>query len=269
MSGLFKSKKEDPSYSTVYDPFSDVRGKSSDWLSQQIGKTAEPYTGELVAKQSPEEAKSFDFLRKFTDQPAPQGTNLANEEIRKTMQGEYDPTTSPYYQAVKAESARNLEDTTQGIASDAAGGGRYWTGARLEQQGNARTDAGNALNTLLGGIAQQERQNRLSTIPLAQQAGEAEQQLPLAQASALQSLGGLPRELGQAQNEATYNEWLRQQSYPTQMAQLAQPYATAQPTWAQPTTTQSPWSALLPGLGSAAGNILSSYLSKKTSTATS
>jgi hypothetical protein len=49
----------------------------------------------------------------------------------------------------------------------------------------------------------------------------------------LQSLGSLTRNLQQAQDEAVYNEWLRQQSYPLQIAQLASPYALQQPVLGQ------------------------------------
>lgn len=251
MSGLFKSKKQEPEFSTVYDPFSDVRKASGDWLKGQIGQTAKPYTGQLVAPMSGEESKSFDFLRKFTDSPAPESLNMANEELRKTMQGEYDPTTSPYYQAVKAESSRNLQSTLADIESDAAGGGRYWSGARLGEQREARTDVGNALNTLLGGMAETERGRRFEAIPLAMQLGQYEQGLPLQQATALQSLGSLPRELSQAGNEAAYSEWLRQNEYPLQIAQLASPYATQQPVMAQTGYAPSLWDKISPVLSQA------------------
>ena len=268
MSKLFGGgKEESPSYKAVYDPFADIRGRTSQWLAGQVGKTAEPYTGQMVAPMGEEEKRSFDFLRRFTDQPTPQGLSLAGEEIRKTMQGEYDPTTSPYYQAVKAESARNLEDTLGGIAGEAAGGGRYWTGARLGQQREARTDVANALNTLLGGMSEAERVRRLQAVPMAAQLGEYEQKLPLAQATALQQLGGLPRNIQQALNEATYNEWLRQQQYPIQMAQLATPYATQQPVFAQtgyqPSFMSQLWPGIGQGIGGAATNLLTSFFGKK------
>ena len=251
MSGLFKSKKQTPEYTTVYDPFSDVRKSSSDWLKTQIGQNAKPYEGQLVAPMSEQEGKSFDFLRKFTDSPAPESLNMANEELRKTMQGEYDPTTSPYYQSVKAESARNLQGTLSDIESDAAGGGRYWSGARLGEQREARTDVGNALNTLLGSMAETERGRRFEAIPLAMQLGQYEQGLPLRQATALQSLGSLPRELSQAGNEAAYSEWLRQNEYPLQIAQLASPYATQQPVMAQTGYAPSLWDKISPVLSQA------------------
>jgi len=234
MSGLFKQKKTSPEYTTTYDPFSNIRSSLSSYLTGQIGKPAEQYKGEMIAPKTSQETQSLDWLSKYAEGGQGEGMSLANEEVKKTMSGYYDPSSSPYYQAVKAESARNLGDVQRGIASDAAGGGRYWTGARLEQQREAGTDVANNLNTLLGGMAEKERMNRLNTVPIAAQLGQYEEQRPLAKAGALQQYGGLDRTLQQAQNEAVYNEWLRStQDYPLQIAQLSQGLAAQQPIMSQ------------------------------------
>jgi len=234
MSGMFKQKSTSPEYTTTYDPFGDVRSKLSSYLGGQIGQPAEKYKGELIAPKTPQETQSMDWLSKYAEGGTGEGTSLANEEIKKTMSGYYDPSSSPYYQAVKAESARNLADVNRGIASDAAGGGRYWTGARLEQQREAGTDVANRLNTMLGGMAEQERMNRLTTLPYAMQAGQYAEEEPLRKTQALQQYGGLDRALQQAQDEAVYNEWLRStQDYPLQIAQLSQGLAAQQPIMSQ------------------------------------
>lgn len=256
MSGLFSSKKQTPDFSTVYDPYAGIRGQSSSWLQSQIGKTAPAYEGEMVAPLSEQENQSFDYLNKYVTQQPSESTQLARNEIKKTLTGQYDPTTSPYYQSVKAEAARNLQDSLSGISSDAAGGGRYWSGARLAQQGEARTDVANALNTLLGQMSENERARRLTAAQQAQSLGQEETALPLQQATALQGLGALPRENQQAYNEAAYNEWLRQQQYPLQIAQLASPYATYSPTVAETGYTPSTFSQIAPYLGAAAGSLL-------------
>jgi len=267
MSGLFGGGDEEKSsnYQTVYDPFSAVRGKYSTWLESQIGKTAEPYTGQLVAPKTAQETQSLDYLNKYATQPTSEQTQLAQNEVKKTLTGGYDPTTSPYYQAMKAESAKNLGDTLEGISSDAAGGGRYWTGARLGEQGEARTTAGNALNTILGQLSESERNRMMTASQQAQSLGTEQTEQPLKVATALQSLGSLDRNLAQAQNEATYNEWLRQQNYPLQTASLAQGLATYSPTMQQTGYSDNSWlNSLLgnSGLGSSLGNMISSLFGK-------
>lgn len=234
MSGLFKQKKTTPEYMTTYDPFSEVRSKLSSYLSGQIGKPAEQYKGEMVAPKTTQETQSLDWLKKYADQGTSEGMGLANEEVRKTMTGYYDPSTSPYYQAVKAESARNLANTQADIGSQAAGGGRYWGGARLQQQQEAGSESARGLNTMLGQMAETERGRRFEAIPYAAALGQYQEQQPLDKAQALQQYGGLDRTLQQAQDEAVYNEWLRStQDYPLQIAQLSQGLAAQQPIMSQ------------------------------------
>ena len=221
MGGFFSSKKQTPSYETVYDPFKDIRGKLSEWLGGKIGQPAEQYGKEIVAPMAEGEQQSLEKLKTYAGQGLSPTTQLGQEEIRKTLTSEYDPSTSPYYQAVKAQAQKNLDEQVGDIASSAAGAGGYRTGARMALQNTARTDVTNQLNTLLGSMAETERQRRLDVLPQAMQYGQAETNLPLQQATALQTLGALPRTIQQAQNEAAYNEWLRAtQQYPLDIAQL-------------------------------------------------
>ena len=104
---LFRSKKSEavaPQIETAYDPFGSTRSKLNTFLSDRIGQKGPLYTGDRVAPVSGLEQKSIDIAEKAADRPAT-GANysLASEEIKKTLSGDYDPSTSPYYQAVKAE----------------------------------------------------------------------------------------------------------------------------------------------------------------------
>jgi hypothetical protein len=260
MSGLFKSKDSTPTVSTLADPYGGIRNSTLSWLQSQIGKSAPQYSGEMVAPATKEETQSLDFLKGYVNQPTSEGMNMANEELRKTMANEYDPTTSPYYQVVKAESAHNLGLAQQQIADQAAGGGRYWSGARLKEQGNASNEAALAMNKLIYGMAENERGNRLQAVPLAAQIGQYEEQQPLAKAQALQSLGSLNRAIQQARDEAIYNEWLRStQEYPLQIASMGsglsrEPYYSVN-------TNQKPniWSTLAGALPKAASSLMQSW----------
>lgn len=238
--------------SVAADPYGRLREPLMNWLIPQIGQPGKSYTGEMVAPLSEQEGQSFDFLRKYGEQGYGDTFQNAKGEINKTLTNQYDPTTSPYYQAVKAQSAKNLEDTQRNIASNAAGAGRYWTGARLEQEGKAARESELGMNTLAGTMAENERQRRLDVLPQAMQFGQAEQQLPLQQATAYQALGALPRNIKQAGDTATQNEWLRSKvEYPMQIANLSAGIQTP------PTYQQNPPSAisqLLGGAGSAAGS---------------
>ena len=245
------------------DPYARVRNQLINWLtgdpskgetSGQIGQPGQSYQGEMVAPLSEYENKSFDFLRQYGEQGAnsSETMNNARGEINKTLTNQYDPTTSPYYQAVKAQAAVNLQDTQKNIANNAAGGGRYWTGARLAEQGDAARDSELGLNTMLGGMAEKERQNRLNVLPQALAFGQNEQNLPLQQAGAYQALGSLPRSIQQAGDTANQNEWLRSQvEYPLEIGRLAAGVQTP------PTYQQKPPSAMeqLLGIGGQAAGM--------------
>lgn len=258
VSKLFGGSDKNKGVNVVADPYGQTRNAYLDWLNPQIGQPGKKYEGELVAPMSEQENKSFDFLRKYGEQGFGDTFNQAKGEISKTLTNQYDPSTSPYYQAVKAQAASNLADTQKNIASNAAGGGRYWSGARLKAQGKAATDSEMGLNTLLGQLSQQERQNMLSVLPLASQMGQAEQQLPLEQAAAYQQLGALPRSIQQTLDQGNYNEWLRSEvDYPLQIAALA---ANAQtpPTYQQ--KSPSVGDQLLGTLGNYVGSNLPDWI---------
>lgn len=257
MSHLFEGQKTTPKYNSVADPYQSVREPTLDWLKTQIGKPAETYKGEYVAPSTNQEKESLNFLQQYVDQGPSESTQLAENEIKKTMTDQYDPTSSGYYQAVKAESARNLAESQKQIADQAAGGGRYWGGARLKEQGTASNDAALAMNKLLYGMQESERQRRLSAVPQAAALGAAKEQQGLNKATALQSLGGLERTLQQARNEAIYNEWLRStQEYPLQIAQLASGLS-KEPYYAAEQETPKPWQRMLSAMKPSISSLLS------------
>lgn len=249
MSGLFGSKK-DKGVSVVADPYKDVREGLTSWLSGQIGKPSTSYEGQMVAPATAQENQSLSFLDQYANRGTPSTFSNAKDVINNTLTGGYDPATSPYYQAMKAEAAVNNQDTQNQIKSDAAGGGRFWAGARLQEQGRAATASNNALNTISAQLAESERNRQMQAVPLAQQLAETEANQPLDTAAALQTYGALPRGINQAQDTAMYNEWLRStQEWPLNIAQLASGVQQA-PMYSQGSEETPWWQKLLTGAAS-------------------
>lgn len=212
----------------VSDPYKGVREPLVNWLSGQVGQAGPKYTGQTTAPMSKQENQSFDYLRQYGDSGYGKTYQNANNEINKTLTDGYNPANSPYYQAVKAEASRNLKDVQDNIASNAAGGGRYFSGARLKSQGEAAVDTANSLNKVIGELALQERQNRLNVLPQAFNFGQAEKNLPLQQAKAYQELGALPRELDQNDLDLALQDWIRSEyEYPLQIGSMASGVQTA------------------------------------------
>ena len=234
----------------IADTTKAIREPYMAWLSQQIGKPGETYQGNIVSDLTEQEKESLNYLSQYGQGGLEQNATFqnANKVVNDTLTNKYDPASSPYYQAVKAESARNLADTQRNIESTAGGAGNVWTGGRIKAQGEAATNNALGLNTILGQLAQQERQNQLNIIPQALSMATDVTNEPLAKTAAFQQFGSLPRTVEDAKNEATYNEWIRANvEYPMMIAQLASgsienPLYQANPTGVIP--------GLLAGLGS-------------------
>ncbi len=205
----------------VADTYGKLREPFVNYLTTQIGKPGPTYTGEVTAPMTAQETASLGKVNDYANQGSNSTLDAGKAQIEKTLNGSYDPSTSPYYQAVKAQSAANLADTNRQIASDAAGGGRFFTGSRIKQQARAANESGMNLDTILGQQAENERNRQISVLPQAMAYGQAEQQLPLQQASALQALGALPRTLQQNTDQAQLDNFYKSQyDYPLSILQM-------------------------------------------------
>lgn len=219
--GDFGSGGGSPKVSTISDTYGKLRDPFVNYLTTQIGKPGPVYGGETTAPIAPLEQQSLAKVQDYANQ-GPNATIQAGEkQIQDTLGGNYDPQTSVYYQAMKAAAAQNLTDTNKSIASDAAAGGRYFSGSRIKQQGRAATDQATNLNAILGTEANNERNRQISVLPEALSYGQASQDMPLKEASALQTLGALPRTLQQnTDNAALENFYKSQYDYPLSILQM-------------------------------------------------
>jgi hypothetical protein len=253
--GLSQIGKGGGGVKQVANRFGQLEGPLTNFFAERIGEPGPVYPGELVAPLSEYETRSFDFLRKYGDTGYGPTYAAGQKQIQDTLEGNYNPANSPYYQAVKAEAAKNLQDTQKNIASNAAGGGRYFSGARIKQQGEAASEMERSLNTLLGNLAQQERQNQLSVLPAALQYGQAAPALDLQKSAVFQELGALPRNIQQMFDTANQQQWQQSEvDYPLQIAQMVGSLLTGnQPVYQQ--NSPSAISQLLGGVGQGVGNI--------------
>lgn len=224
---LFKSKKSEPApqpgFETMYDPFRSSREALNNYLTSNIGKSGPKYGKERVAGLAPLEEKSLDAGAAYAEKPTT-GANYAaaSQEIQRTLSGEYDPSTSPYYQAVKAEAERNLEKTNERIKHSTSGGRRFFSGLREQLESEAATDVNIDLNKTLGTLAENERGRMMQAIPYGLAAEKQEDDAYFNKATGLQQIGALPRELRQADLDAMYDEFVNSEyNFPLNIAQLA------------------------------------------------
>lgn len=255
--GLFGSKQSNVELKVAADPYKDVRESLNKWLTQNMGNNKQ-YQGQTSAGMTDQENSSMTSLRNYANRGTPQTTQAARDELTKTLGGNYDPSTSPYYQAVKAEAARNQQQMNDLIASNAAGAGRYYSGGRMREQREAGVDTVNRLNTILGQQAENERQRMMQAVPLAQSMGQDESNEALNTTAALQQYGSLPRILQQAALDKMYEEWnTANRVYPLSVANSAVGLGgELSPVYSQNQYQKSLFSQLAPYIGAAAGTVL-------------
>ena len=192
-----------------------VQSSLANFITQYLPnfKPGQPFGGPLVAPISPFETQGLGFLQKFLDQPSTSpifgagATNLTN-----TLSGGFDPNTSQYYQALRDTAQFNRGRAVDQTNADLASQGRFFSTDRARQVGDINAQTGNYLNQVLADLANQERNRATSLIPAALQYEQYGQEIPLRRATAAATLGALPRTINQAELEAQYNEFRRQQA---------------------------------------------------------
>lgn len=181
---------------------------------QYINVAGQPYQGELTAPLSEYEELGLKSLGDILRQPMPTTSNLfglTTEELEKTLGGkEYEPTEGPYYEAVRTNLMRELQQAKDRIAQRSSARDAFFGGGRLQQEREVEEGALGRLAQVLGEIYERERTRKLETIPLAlQQMGWAEQ-IPMQRVAAAEQLGALPRQIEQQELVARYQDFIRQ-----------------------------------------------------------
>jgi len=220
MGGILGSSSGQDTKSVSSSSETELTKQLKSWLSNQLSSLS-GYSGKLTADETAQEKQSTSLLQKYLDSTDSSLTAAAKKEYSDTLSGDrYDPASSGYYQAVKAEANKNLANTQKNIASQAAGGGSYWSGARLKAQSDAAEDTANSLNQTIYSLANQERQNRLSAASSASNLGQQETDTDLKKAAAAQTYGSLDRTLQQSGLDKLYSDYLNTQDYGTNIANI-------------------------------------------------
>lgn len=187
-----------------------ARSKMVGWLNQDIA-----YPTQGVAQLTADEQANLSRISGSLD--SGYGLkSLATEELRKTLAGEYDPMTSPYWESYRNEmtAMKGADVAGQNRANQAGGMGDSTTGALVADETANRWNR--QMATTAGGLMESERNRRLST---AGNVNQSEFQNELAGQQAL----GLPRQISQAEQSAMYekqvNDLLAPYVYQSPLAQ--------------------------------------------------
>lgn len=242
---LFKATKREIQPKLIETP---EQKKLSGLISGYAGRYGEglpapgaPYPGRLSA-DIPETYGQIDpLLRQYTGAGPTKLSGLAGAELEKTLTGEYDPYTSPYYQSLRRGLDIEKEQGITGIRQAAQKAGMFGSLGRLIEEARLTGRDVGAAGDILAGLSETERGRRLSAVPYAQEAGRYEEAAPVRKLSAIAGYGGIPAGYEQAGLEREYGEFQRQKEGERYPLSLAQQYLTSyQPTYMYPQYATEP-----------------------------
>jgi len=191
-----------------------------DYLSQALNKQTPTFSANQGVAKNEYTDQIKSQLASYLNRTQPQSVALAEQELQSTLQGNYDPNTSQYYQGVRQQADLNLNDALNRYAQ-----GQYLKGnlrSTTTDTGRSRLLAENAanLNQVLGNLALQERQNRLNAVNQAMQMGQYQSGEQLSSLNQLTSVSDYLTQQAQKAKDFEYQEWLRAQQQPLSIAQF-------------------------------------------------
>lgn len=210
------------------------------WILGLLQQPAPDFPTLGTAGMSPAEQTGQNLLGQYIGSPANTGDyDLALNEFRKTLAGDYDPVTGAAYQGYRDASMMEEEGAVNKVAGRAQKSGTYGFTGALTGEGMTRRGYSADRMARLGALQESERNRQMAAAGMLPEAADYASADPLRKAAAGMQLGGLPRELEQQGNVATYNQIMQQLMFPyTTQANLAQVLATLQPIGS--TTTNIP-----------------------------
>jgi hypothetical protein len=191
-----------------------------DYLSQALNKQTPTFSANQGVAKNEYTDQIKNQLASYLNRTQPQSVALAEQELQSTLQDNYDPNTSQYYQGVRQQADLNLNDALNRYSQ-----GQYLKGnlrSTTTDTGRSRLLAENSanLNQVLGNLALQERQNRLNAVNQAMQMGQYQSGEQLSSLNQLASVSDYLTQQDQKAKDFEYQEWLRAQQQPLSIAQI-------------------------------------------------
>ena len=209
MSGLFKTKKTElPAPREITAP---AQAQGQQYLSRALQDyEVTPYSGQLSSTRPSFEGQIPGLVQDYASRGQLPLITSAQNQLQQTIEGKYDPRTSPYYQSFRDEALRNLDDTQTNIRQSAQLGGALRTSGRVRQEARAAVDTSREINSVLGQLYEQERLNQLNAIPQALNVSDYVENAPNRTLATIMGAGGYLTAAEQAELDRTYNDFLRQ-----------------------------------------------------------
>lgn len=172
-----------------------------------------PYTGQLTAGTTSQEQQSLALLTKLMGQnPTGPLTGQASQVVSDTLKGNFDPRTSPVFNASQAQINRNTQDAIDAARRSAGARGEYFTEGAARDESRLRATGAESLNSIIAGLYDSERNRQLSAVPLATGIDQFTMDQGLRQIDAGQRYGSLNRIIEDTNLERQYQDFQRMQA---------------------------------------------------------
>lgn len=164
------------------------------------------------------------WLQDYLNMGVPSGITTGISQLKKTVEGGYDPMTSPAYQGYRETSKMEEEGAINELRRrlQLVGHGDFSSPA-LKQEGATRRGYSADRMSYLGSLYDRERDRQMGAAGPLIEASDYASKAPLRKTEAATAYGGLPRQIETAQEEADYMALLQTLLFPyLTQAQIAQ-----------------------------------------------
>jgi len=161
------------------------------------------------------EAEGQQWLQEYLNKGIPSGITTGIGQLKKTVEGGYDPMTSPAYQGYREASKMEEEEAINELRRrlQLVGHGDFSSPA-LKQEGATRRGYSADRMGYLGALYDRERERQTGAAGPLIEASDYASKAPLRKTEAATAYGGLPRQIETAQDEADYLALLQTLLFP-------------------------------------------------------
>ena len=202
--GLFSSSKPDVE---IVDPLAAEKKKaytsSSEYLTNLL---AQPIARQGVAGMSDIESYGQEYLRNYATSPMPQGVSDSYNYYQKILNQPIDITQLPEYQGVLNSVRGETSDATNRAMRRTQMQGMGTSTPQGKAVGREVALGGQRMLAQLGPYAEAERGRQMNAAQMMSQIAQLQEMLQQGRLGAMSQYGALPRQLGQAELDAIYNQ---------------------------------------------------------------
>ena len=209
-SGIFGDDPSGPRTDYPYLAATDLYDWSSEQRKKYPYEPAKPYEGELSAPMTGIETGAQDLLQQYMGSGTPSSLTAANKYTTDVLQGAYDPTSSPYYIAMKKQMLKDAEQAGTAVRQSAATRGMLHSDPRRVEERKTSENFADQINTLLGSMFEAERGRMGQAAGMSPSLAGAMTNIPQQKITTGATVGAIPRQVEQSGLDRMLGEFKRQ-----------------------------------------------------------